>query len=370
MNRSLHIVALDNPWPPDYGGAIDMYYKIRALAGEGARINLHLFAYGRNNTGDLKDFVQAIRLYPRRRSPLALMSKLPFIVRTRISQELIRNITQDSAPVIFEGVHTTGISTKLTGIPQFVRVHNVEQKYYAYLALNEPDFFKRLHYKREAEKLKTYEPEIWKKLTSFTLHPNDTKYVSAYGQAVEIPVFHPFKEVRINREKTEKYALFHGNLSVTENQKAAVFLWKKVARPLGVRLVVAGKNPPEFLRTIAKNNPRLGLVANPSKEIMDKLIRNAHLHLIYSDNPSGMKLKLLYALFRGKHVLASQALVADTPLMSLVHSVTNEKDWLEHLRKLWNLEPDIRTMEQVRNEILQMHYNNRINAQKMLKHVF
>ena len=48
---ALHIICLDAPSPPNYGGAIDMYYKIRALALAGTRIILHYFAYreGRGN---------------------------------------------------------------------------------------------------------------------------------------------------------------------------------------------------------------------------------------------------------------------------------------------------------------------------------
>ncbi len=371
MNPNLHIVALDNPWPPDYGGAIDMYYKIRALAGEGVRIHLHLFAYGRYETGDLGDWVQSLNVYPRRRAPLALFSPMPFIVRTRINRRLVENIRNNPASVLFEGVHTTGIIPHLDDLPFFLRVHNVEQNYYDYLARNETNFFRRSYYRRESRKLEQYEPKIWSGVkNNFCLHPTDTQHVSAYGQAVEIPVFHPFDRVEIDTGKTEKFVLFHGNLSVIENQKAVFFLWKKVVRPLGIRMVVAGKNPPESLKTLARNNPHLGLVANPSSGQMERLIRQAHVHLIYSDNPSGMKLKLLYALFRGKHILVSRPLVAGTVLADLTVTAGNKAaEWRSRLRELWHTEPDVEVARKIRSGILAEHYDNRLNARKIMAYV-
>ena len=40
MNKKLYIVCLDAPAPADYGGAIDMYYKIEALAQKGFEAEL------------------------------------------------------------------------------------------------------------------------------------------------------------------------------------------------------------------------------------------------------------------------------------------------------------------------------------------
>ncbi len=368
MNPHLHIIALDNPWPPDYGGAIDMYYKIRALAAEGVKINLHLFAYGRNDTGDLADRVQALHIYPRRRSPMALFSSLPFIVRTRINAKLVNNILENPAPVLFEGIHTTGILQQLKDLPAFLRVHNVERDYYDYLAHNETNFFRQRYFGRESRKLAEYEPQIWGQVkASFTLHPNDTKRIAAYGRAVEVPVFHPFERVEIDTEKTEKFVLFHGNLSVIENQKAVFFLWKKVVRPLGIRMVVAGKNPSEALKDLARQNPHLGLVADPTSGQMLRLVHQAHVHLIYSDNPSGMKLKLLYALFRGKQILVSRALVENTPLAAITRAAENTaEDWRAKLRELWHSEPDVESELRLRNQVLGEHYDNRRNARKIM----
>ncbi|MCX6283192.1 MAG: mannosyltransferase, partial [Bacteroidetes bacterium] len=43
MEQHLHIVSFDIPYPPDYGGVIDVYYKIKTLSEAGVKIHLHCF---------------------------------------------------------------------------------------------------------------------------------------------------------------------------------------------------------------------------------------------------------------------------------------------------------------------------------------
>ena len=43
MNKTLHVVALNIPWPANYGGVIDIYYKVKALHECGVKIILHCF---------------------------------------------------------------------------------------------------------------------------------------------------------------------------------------------------------------------------------------------------------------------------------------------------------------------------------------
>ncbi len=51
----MHIVFLDNPLPADYGGAIDMYFKAKALKKLGYSLTLHVFEYGRVKQDSLNE---------------------------------------------------------------------------------------------------------------------------------------------------------------------------------------------------------------------------------------------------------------------------------------------------------------------------
>ena len=41
--KELHIISFNYPYPPSYGGIIDVYYKIKALSDLGIKIHLHCF---------------------------------------------------------------------------------------------------------------------------------------------------------------------------------------------------------------------------------------------------------------------------------------------------------------------------------------
>ncbi len=44
-DKHLHIISFDIPYPPNYGGVIDVYFKIRTLHELGIKIHLHCFEY-------------------------------------------------------------------------------------------------------------------------------------------------------------------------------------------------------------------------------------------------------------------------------------------------------------------------------------
>ena len=43
--KHLHVISFDVPVPANYGGVIDVYYKLKALHLQGVKIHLHCFEY-------------------------------------------------------------------------------------------------------------------------------------------------------------------------------------------------------------------------------------------------------------------------------------------------------------------------------------
>ena len=41
----LHVIAFDMPFPPNYGGSTDMYFKLVELQKFGINVTLHVFLY-------------------------------------------------------------------------------------------------------------------------------------------------------------------------------------------------------------------------------------------------------------------------------------------------------------------------------------
>ena len=76
---------------------------------------------------------------------------------------------------------------------------------------------------------------------------------------------------------------------------------------IDIPFVIAGKNPSKRLKALAHKNENICLVANPSLKEMDELIKKAHIHILPSFNKTGIKIKLLHALFIGRFVVTNLA---------------------------------------------------------------
>jgi hypothetical protein len=146
LTKPLHIVCLDTPWPADYGGAIDMFYRIKALSEAGVQIHLHYFSYNqRGNPTELNQYCSSIHVYERKTGFKGFSFKLPYIVSSRISIELANNLNKDNHPILLEGVHCTGILPLLNKENRkiIVRLHNNESAYYKHLAGSTRTFLKK-----------------------------------------------------------------------------------------------------------------------------------------------------------------------------------------------------------------------------------
>jgi len=67
LQVSINIVCLDVPYPANYGGAINMFHKIRWLHKKGVHIYLHCFEYGdRPATPELNKYCKEVTYYKER----------------------------------------------------------------------------------------------------------------------------------------------------------------------------------------------------------------------------------------------------------------------------------------------------------------
>lgn len=97
------------------------------------------------------------------------------------------------------------------------------------------------------------------------------------------------------------------------------------------------KKSPETLARLVERTPGAQLTANPSEEQMNHLIEKAAANLLVTFQPTGLKLKLLNALFHGGHCIVNSkilfgtgldkaCLIADTPqtMARAVETALNE----------------------------------------------
>ncbi len=380
INR-LHLIAFDIPYPADYGGVIDVFHKIQALSAANVRVTVHCWQYGnRQPQLTLESVCEKVFYYPRREDPLSILKsfwqKKPFIVGSRQDAELLKNLLQDDAPILFEGLHTCDLIAHKALANRFkiVRMHNVEWEYYANLENLENTFWKKLYFKRESYWLKAFENQVITQADSIlSISPSDQTYFQDFlekknldkNKMLYVPPFHPNKFVESSRGRGEG-VLFHGKLSVNDNEKVALFLIEKIFSRVNIPLSIAGKDPSEKLLKAAEKYENVKIFPNPSESEMNHLIHIAHINLLLSFQRSGMKLKLLNSLFRGRFCVANKQMVENTGLESLCMVAETPQEIASALESLMNVQfSSARINERI--EILSAQFSNVENARAIVR---
>lgn len=330
------------PFPPDYGGVIDVFNRIKHLKKIGYSIILHCFEYhdrtNKQNIDELKKYCKEVHIYHRKKSLFLLFNKLPFIVVSRRHDELLKNLLKNDFPILFEGVHTTAFISH-TGLKhriKILRTHNIEYDYYANLAKSTNHIFKKWYYKSESKKLKRYEPSILQLAQKvLAISEADKQFFEKLNP--ETLVLLPSIDTEKNIKPVsvdEKFILFHGNLSVNENEKAALFLIDQVFSKISIPVVIAGKQPSKQLQKAIKPFSNIRLIASPDDETMQKLIVSAHIHVLYSFQGTGIKLKLLNVLQNGKFCVANDLITGSLPVLDMVETANTPSAILLIIKKL------------------------------------
>ena len=88
----LHIISFDIPLPADYGGVIDVFYKLKALHELGLSIHLHCFFSDRSGKPELEMYTTEVSYYERNQNILTALSTQPYIIQSRSSKKLLENL--------------------------------------------------------------------------------------------------------------------------------------------------------------------------------------------------------------------------------------------------------------------------------------
>jgi hypothetical protein len=372
-DKHLHIVCLDVPYPVDYGGVFDLFHKIRALHSAGIKIHLHCFEYGRGEQPELARYCVEVNYYPRREGHKGFSHKLPYIVCSRSSAQLLDNLLRDEHPILLEGIHCTYLLNDERFLDRKIvlRLHNVEYQYYKQLYHCEKSMLKKIYYLHESALLHQYEKKIADRVMILAVSDKDSQlYRQEFGaeNVHTLPVFLPFDRVR-SKEGTGCFCLYQGNLSVAENEQVVAWLLKKVFHNLEVPLIVTGKDPSARLSRLIAQYPQVCLIPNPTDQEIQDLIMKAQINILPSFNCTGVKLKLLNALFNGRHCIVNEDAARATGLESVCH-VGNDAETIQEL--IGSLYERAFTAEEVvkREEVLSRRYNNEENARKLIQWIW
>lgn len=336
--RKVHLVSFAVPFPPNYGGVIDVYYKIEQLKALGVSVILHAFTYGSRQMNDASALCDKIYYYERKRSIFDQLSPLPFIVKSRNNRDLLENLSKNNYPILFEGLHTTYFinHSDLKGRRKFLRMHNIESDYYFHLYKAEGRWIHKLFFLLESKKLKRYENRVLMRegINILAISEKDQVFLQdKFGNSNFVGAFHSFNEV-VSQEGRGDFAFYHGKLDVAENNEAALFLVKEVFNKTNYPLIIAGANPSDELIKIATQLKNVQIKSALSTSEIHALIQQAHINVLPTFQSTGVKLKLLSSLFSGRFCLVNSMMVAGTSLAHFCTVANSAEEWRKSIESL------------------------------------
>lgn len=222
-----------------------------------------------------------------------------------------------------------------------------------------------MYLKLESQKLKQFESVLKHANYIAAISENDTYHFRRQHQSVfTLSAFHSYNQVNIKSGKGT-YALYHGNLAVAENNLAALYLVNEVFSKTNFRFIIAGNKPSAQLSEVVAKHSHIELRSNISTQEINVLIENAHINILPTFQATGIKLKLLSALYSGRYCLVNTPMVANTGLEELCIIKDSAKDMVNEIESLKHIEFNSAELQH-RNSILNGKFSTEYNAQLLI----
>ena len=247
-------------------------------------------------------------------------------------------------------------------------MHNDEGLYYHSLATNSKNILRKKYYQTESKRIKRYYSALPKNCFYACITEKETSFFKNEMNLINsfyLPVF-PNEQAVTSLPGKGEYCLYHGNLSIAENEKAAAWLVQCIFSKTSIPFIVAGKNPSLRLQKLISRYPNISVEANPKATEMSALLQAAQINILPSlaKENTGIKLKLLHALFTGRHCLVNHSMVEGTGIATLCSIAEGETAMAEQVQVLFKKtfsEED----KQKRAALLEANFDNHRNAEKL-----
>jgi glycosyltransferase involved in cell wall biosynthesis len=143
-----------------------------------------------------------------------------------------------------------------------------------------------------------------------------------------------------------------------------LWLIEQVFSKITVPLRIAGKGITTKIKKAAAPFPHIQFIDDPTESKLAELIADAHIHVLPDFNNTGVKLKLLHALFCGRFCITNNNAM---PLNNTFVLAQTSAAYIEWIGLFMAREFTITDIEQ-RADLLR-DYNNRENAQLLSAHL-
>lgn len=331
--KSILVVAMDFPYPPGHGSAVDMWERILVLKEMGYRVDL-LATVNEMPGEDLKQAVREhvgnLWIVLRGRGLRSALSFLPFQVRSRIDLQNVQ-LGQHYDAVVLESEYVAAFlenpaarQTKL-----ILRVHNEQFEYFREFAEGSRNLLKKFYCYSEALKFRFFSPKVMRTcdLLWFISDSERQEHVREVPQDSSKSFFVP-THVRSATMKpfsaSGRTALFIGTLTISHNADAVAWYIEKI-HPLlsdleGYGFQVAGRTagqPIPALKQLDKQHNNVFLEEDPVS--LEGLYNSAAVFVNPVICGAGVKVKVIQALQAGMPLISTSMGVDGTGFKDSIH---------------------------------------------------
>lgn len=336
-DTTLNIVSFDNPYPPNYGGVIDVFYKVKALHDIGYSIHLHCFAKEiPQEYEELKAISAQVYFYPIKELPFYFFSKLPFSVISRSDSKLAENLAKIKAPILFEGLKTTCLinDSRLKNHKKILRLQNIEEDYFDGISKSEQSILRKILFKMEAYKYRKYK-EVFSSVDEvITLSKFENSTTEKYHiNSTYVPVFHGNDKV-LPLEGFGEYSIYHGDLNTSDNKKCVEFLVEVFKKLPNRKLVIVSGSNEEFVKRLIGTSKNIEFVLLRDFEHLKELLQKSHISISWSFQKSGTKLKSINSLFNTRFCIINENIIDDETVSDLCILVKTEEELINQIEQL------------------------------------
>jgi polysaccharide biosynthesis protein PslH len=348
--KSILIVAMDFPYPPGHGSAVDMWTRMLVLKEMGYRVDLLATVKEMPN----EDLMQTVREHVgnlwvvlRRRNLGSALSTLPFQVRSRMDLQNVQ-LDQRHNAIVLESEYVAAFLENPAARHAVVilRVHNEQVGYFRDLAEGAKSWLKKLYYYSESRKFRSFSPRMMRRcdLFWFISESERQEHVRSNPRDKSKSYFVP---TQVNPKTLRPFvgggrtALFIGTLTISHNVDAIAWFVKKV-HPLlseleGYAFQIAGRTtgqPIAALKRLVQQHSNVFLEEDPVA--LDGLYQNAAVFVNPVICGAGVKIKLIQALQAGMPVVSTSMGIEGTGFVHSTHLLVADtpQDFAACVRKL------------------------------------
>ena len=110
-------------------------------------------------------------------------------------------------------------------------------------------------------------------------------------------------------------------------------------------------------------------MANPSEQELDELIKEAQVNILPSFNATGIKIKLLNALYNGRHCITNEAAIDGTGLKAMCNIAFDSNSFKEAIVTLYDRPFTVEDIL-MRRQLLLPIFNNEQNASQLIQWIY